>query len=72
MELASQFMPDKMVALNGTGDMYISGSGDMYIGSTKMLEIPMRTSGAGIDEVSESVIPVFGTGDGNISDLVTM
>jgi uncharacterized membrane protein YfcA len=58
-------------ALAGTGDMYLSGTGDMYLGTTQLLEIPMRAGSADIDNVSESVIPVFGTGDASVSDLVT-
>jgi len=40
IELAGQLMPDKMVALSGTGDLFMAG-----IGNTTLLEIPMRRKG---------------------------
>ena len=46
VELASQFMPDKMVTLNGTGNLFDA------IGQTRMLEIPMRSVNGMYDQVT--------------------
>lgn len=62
VELAGQFMPDKMIALSGTGDLF------MGVGNTMVLDIPMRrkkgavTSGAPVVYGTDD-IAVYGTGD---------
>lgn len=42
VELVGQLLPDKMIALQGTGDLFMAG-----VGNTQLIEIPMRRRVAG-------------------------
>lgn len=70
IELTGQFLPDKMTALNGTGDLYLSG-----FGATPMIEIPMQRkslNGAG-ESVNTDVVATFGVnGTGDLYDTDTV
>lgn len=75
IELGGQLLSDKMVALNGTGDLYIQG-----IGNTDILNLPIgsqdQLAGVETDSIAvfgneglkESSMAMFGTGDLYASD----
>ena len=77
IEVVSQVMPDRMIALSGTGDLYING-----IGNTEILNLPINAQGAlnGVDtdsiavfgNVKENQMATFGTGDLYASNGETM
>lgn len=62
VEIAGQVVPDRMVAINGTGDLFLQ------VGSTPLLEIPMNSQQVG-DTGGEAAVfgmedpAVYGTGD---------